>query len=708
MALIPASKILDLIAEIFTTEELASNKLFPAGDVPPLSIIRISSQFESLNLAAEDILLVFDNPVGSANRGFVLTNRNIHFYKGYLKHEQLGEMFDENDKLKPPLPGLPNEMREKLATLFKAILEYDPKTDMNVRKYGGGEDGESIPISGLGDAGKDDITPEIALKEDLVDKAFLHLLQHEGEAYTEMCEDLDKDKVFKETIQKMANNTDVIINDPSAKELFAQDMIKIFNICSAADREITRREQFALAYVFERLINEGDMAKSIKLNRINDMITNDQFQKNIKVLQEYKIFNIKSEFPNELLLPVVLSKLDYEEQSTNVATHLHRFASIVLKADGKVTKEEEAILKNVWKMANEPKKAIPNVKQIEADGEESLEEVLAELNELIGLKNIKSDISTLINFLKVQGIRKEKGLATSKRSLHSVFMGPPGTGKTTIARLLSRVYKHLGILSRGHLVETDRAGLVAGYIGQTALKVDEVVKAALDGVLFIDEAYALSRGGDSSKRDFGVEAVEALLKRMEDYRDRLVVIVAGYPDEMEDFIKSNPGLQSRFNRYFNFEHYKGYELLAIFKLFARKADFKLDEEAEEKLSFIFDELYEKRNKSFGNARVARNLLDECIRRQANRIVSIAPLTEEILMSLTEEDIPPIKETVRNILVFDPKKKAAQQTAGIDPEQLKQLQQLSNVINPNAGSGGEPDEGNANDAGSEDTKTEDKK
>ncbi|PSJ76431.1 AAA family ATPase [Sphingobacteriales bacterium UPWRP_1] len=415
------------------------------------------------------------------------------------------------------------------------------------------------------------------------------------------------------------------------------------------------------------------MAESIKLSRINEMLQNPKFQQNVERLQTFKIYPVKSEFPDELVLPVILSKLDHELLSA-VSSQLHRFASLILKADGKVTPEEEEMLKKVWELTHKPKKAVPNVKQTEVDSNESLDDVIKELNELIGLKNIKEEIKTLINFLKVQKVREEKGLATQDRALHSVFMGPPGTGKTTIARLVGRIYKHLGILKRGHLVETDRAGLVAGYIGQTALKVDEVVKAALDGVLFIDEAYALSRDGED-KRDFGAEAIETLLKRMEDYRKQLVVIVAGYPDEMETFIKSNPGLQSRFNRYFFFNHYSPEELVAIFKQFAAKADFKLTEEAEEKLLFIFEKVCENRPKNFGNARAARNLFEQCIERQANRIVSIAPLTEEILINLTEEDIPPVNETVKSILVFDPKKEAAKQQ-----QQQPDLTQISKVLN----------------------------
>ncbi|HIK54648.1 MAG TPA: AAA family ATPase [Synechococcales cyanobacterium M55_K2018_004] len=266
-----------------------------------------------------------------------------------------------------------------------------------------------------------------------------------------------------------------------------------------------------------------------------------------------------------------------------------------------------------------------------------LEKALAALNDLVGLDNIKEEVKTLTNFLKVQKIRTERGLAQTSVSLHSVFCGPPGTGKTTVARLMGQIFHGLGFLKKGHLVETDRAGMVAGYIGQTSKKVDDLVNSALDGVLFIDEAYSLvpEEGG----RDFGQEAIDALLKRMEDNRDRLVVIVAGYTDEMVSFIESNPGLKSRFNRYFYFNDYKPEELLAIFEKLCEKSHFKLTPDARTQLQKLFEELYLNRDRSFGNARMVRNLFEKTIERQANRLAVLSDLSDELLTTLLPEDIP---------------------------------------------------------------------
>ena len=203
--------------------------------------------------------------------------------------------------------------------------------------------------------------------------------------------------------------------------------------------------------------------------------------------------------------------------------------------------------------------------------------MLAELDALCGLERVKKDVKSLINLVKVQKLRQEQGLPVSPMSLHLVFLGNPGTGKTTVARLLARIYHAIGILSKGQLVEVDRSGLVAGFVGQTAIKTQEAVQKALGGVLFIDEAYALVN--QENGNDFGREAIEVLLKNMEDHRDDLIVIAAGYSGLMEKFIHSNPGLESRFNKYFYFEDYTGPQLMEIFQSMCQKNGYVLSPEA---------------------------------------------------------------------------------------------------------------------------------
>ncbi len=272
-----------------------------------------------------------------------------------------------------------------------------------------------------------------------------------------------------------------------------------------------------------------------------------------------------------------------------------------------------------------------------SDGEpRSLKIALEQLNNLVGMQNVKDEINTLINFLNIQKLRKEKGLASISVTLHSVFCGPPGTGKTTVARLIGEIYKQLGVLSKGHVIETDRSGLVAGYIGQTAIKTDTVIESALDGVLFIDEAYALKP--EEARDNFGQESIDTLLKRMEEHRDRLVVIVAGYSEEMSRFIDANPGLKSRFNKYFYFDDYNPSELLTIFEKICEQNHFKLTEKARKVLFNTLTDLYVNRDQKFGNGRLVRNIFEKTIERQANRLIKSSRVSKEMMMTIMPEDI----------------------------------------------------------------------
>ena len=265
----------------------------------------------------------------------------------------------------------------------------------------------------------------------------------------------------------------------------------------------------------------------------------------------------------------------------------------------------------------------------------NFDELMEQLDSLVGLETVKKEVKNLMNLVKVRKLREENDLPVPPMSFHMVFLGNPGTGKTTVARLISGLYAAIGVLSKGQLIEVDRSGLVAGYVGQTALKTQEVIQSALGGVLFIDEAYSLSSGGEN---DFGREAIETLLKAMEDHRDDLVVIVAGYTGPMEGFITSNPGLESRFNRYFYFPDYDGKQLMEIFRIQCKKNSYVLTEEAEQEALKMFTELYEERNENFGNGRDVRNCFEDMIVRQSNRVAAMENPTKEDLMSVLPEDL----------------------------------------------------------------------
>ena len=266
---------------------------------------------------------------------------------------------------------------------------------------------------------------------------------------------------------------------------------------------------------------------------------------------------------------------------------------------------------------------------------ETMEDLKKELHGYIGLERIKEEVDSLINWIEICKARQEHGLPTPDLSLHMVFSGNPGTGKTMVARLMSRIYKSLGVLSKGHLVEVDRSGLVAGYVGQTAIKTAEVIEKAMGGVLFIDEAYALTNRGSM---DYGMEAVDTLLKAMEDHRDDLVVIVAGYTELMQEFVHSNPGLESRFNRFMFFPDYTVEEMTGIFTMRCEKSGYTLEDAAGDTLNEILTR-ESKDVEGFGNARGVRNLFEKAIAAQADRLSKgDAEITKESLMCLTRADL----------------------------------------------------------------------
>ena len=309
-----------------------------------------------------------------------------------------------------------------------------------------------------------------------------------------------------------------------------------------------------------------------------------------------------------------------------------------LSGDRPALKADEFVT-HVPAPAQPPAEVVPAAEQEETplpESEPTLEELLAELDGLCGLDQVKRDVKSLINLVKVRRLREEADLPVPPMSLHLVFLGNPGTGKTTVARLLAKLYHAIGVLPKGQLVEVDRSGLVAGFVGQTALKTQEVIQKAIGGVLFIDEAYALVNQDNGN--DFGREVIEVLLKNMEDHRKDLVVIVAGYSQLMEKFIHSNPGLESRFNKYFYFEDYDGAQLFTILQSMCAKNGYVLTPEGEALARRELMDLYEDRDENFGNARDVRNLFEQAVARQSDRVARLEAPTREQLMELRPEDL----------------------------------------------------------------------
>jgi ATPase family associated with various cellular activities (AAA)/AAA lid domain len=426
------------------------------------------------------------------------------------------------------------------------------------------------------------------------------------------------------------------IEDMSSYMMWDISLVAIF--CATADEKWAPEEILLLGYALSLVRGNEELVEYLDSWNSSDEIREGCFR-----FVSSTVDHVIEKENYNFIAPRILGSVDekYDTDFYEIYSNaLYKLAKATVCADD-VTEEEELVGLSIvrQKLAydyfeEEVEEVVEISNDIPAD---TLDSVSEEIEKQIGMANIKAEVSTLFNLLKLQKMRRERGIAVAPISLHSVFSGPPGTGKTTIARLIGKVYKQLGMLEKGHVVETDRAGLVGSYIGHTAEKVEEKIREAMGGVLFIDEAYTLKP--EHSSNDFGQEAIDIILKRMEDHRDKIVVIVAGYPDEMERFLSSNPGLKSRFNRHFNFDHYTPCELVEIYQKFCFDNEFSLTENAKSVLTEQVELICKKRDKNFGNGREMRNLFERTLENQANRLASHVDLTDEMLTSIAPEDLP---------------------------------------------------------------------
>lgn len=421
-------------------------------------------------------------------------------------------------------------------------------------------------------------------------------------------------------------NEDQRLEVVNARYLFLKLSTEKFYLEKAPVEQLKmHREQVAIKNIKETKEKEEDKNKTQQLetkDKVSDMLI--QEDKSEQDVPETK----NTEQVEEAKERTIFDYTDEELQKLQKMGKL----KISTPAIERLKKEQQEAMKKLQdERLEQIKKEINKINHAKR-----LQELLDELNGLVGLENVKSEIQSLINLIKVKKMRESYDMPSMNVSYHMVFTGNPGTGKTTVARLVAKIYKELGILSRGQLVEVDRAGLVAGYVGQTAIKVREVAGRAMGGILFIDEAYALSNKKDAN--DFGGEAIDTLVKIMEDHRDDLVVIVAGYKNEMEEFLKANTGLISRFNKFIDFKDYTTEELMMILDGLLCKSGLCMSTEAAEQVRVEIEKLSEEQKFLFGNGRGIRNTFESILGNQANRIVNLELPTQEQLMQIELQDV----------------------------------------------------------------------
>ncbi len=467
-----------------------------------------------------------------------------------------------------------------------------------------------------------------------IDQPYFNIVQDHGDKLFLFIQKLNDDPRLKEEVDNAVHfhstGKPAEIPFPDLiNMLITADLLKVYQQLGYRFG-IDRKESFAIIYLFARIYLQKITFSELPVayDRISNSIADY-----LPLIEKINADNIKSD--TLFILGAIINNMD-NEIGKQYHLLLYRYASIIAKADGTITTKEADFLKSImspWNNEISKSELESNTATYVSTPEK--QGGMEQLTQLTGLELVKNDVATLVNFIKIQKVRASKGMKAPSLSYHCVFIGNPGTGKTTVARILACIYKELGILEKGHLVETDRSGLVAEYVGQTAVKTNKIIDSAIGGVLFIDEAYSLVT---NSSNDYGKEAIATLLKRMEDDRERLVVILAGYTQEMKEFIDSNPGLQSRFNRYIEFKDYSEEELLQIYLGNLKKYEYVITDGAIEKIKRVINKAIINKDHNFGNARWVRNIFEKTLEIQANRLATDGNISNESLTTITEDDI----------------------------------------------------------------------